>query len=136
VRHGEGVVEAARDVEGADEVTARAAMDNRELGAFGACQAVDDLVDRPVPTDRDEQACSARDRFTGEVGQVSGPLGEERVAAQPALVRRARDLRPAAAGGPVVRGRIDQEDGLGANASEAPLAVPLSGRTGFARASV
>jgi hypothetical protein len=88
-----------------------------ELGVVRPSEAVDDLVDRAVAADGDEQARAGGNRIAGEVGQVSGPLGEERVATQATLVRGPRDLGPAAAGRPVVGGGIDQEDGLGANAS-------------------
>jgi hypothetical protein len=66
-------------------------------------------VHRPVAADRDEQVGVGR-RFAGELGQVPGPLREQRVAAQSRRGRAVRELRPAAAGGAVLGGGVDQED--------------------------
>jgi hypothetical protein len=67
-------------------------------------------VDGPVAADGDEQVrvCGG---FAGERRQVPGPLRQQRVAAQPGCGRTVRELRPAAAGGAVLGGRVDQEDG-------------------------
>jgi hypothetical protein len=116
VRHGQRVLELARDPERAREVAAGSAVDDCELGALGAGEAVDDLVDRSVAADGNEQACAAGNGSSGEVGEVPGPFREERVALQAASGRDARDLGPAAAGASAVGGRVDEEDGFAANA--------------------
>jgi hypothetical protein len=69
-----------------------------------------------------------------ELGELARPLGEERVAAQAQRRGSVRELGPAPAVGAVLRRGVDEKDGV-AN-GEAPLAVPSSGRSGFARVAV
>ena len=106
-----------RDAERAHEVAAGAAVDDRKLDALEARDAVDDLVHGSVPADGDEQARASRRSLTGEVDEVPGPLGDEGIAAQAALGREPRDLRPALPGRAVVGRRVDEEGGL---ANESP----------------
>jgi hypothetical protein len=47
-----------------------------------------------------------------QLGELTGPLGEQRVASQSEGPGAVRELGPAAAGGAVLGGRIDEEDGL------------------------
>ena len=113
----ERLLEAVRNVERAHEVAAGAAMDDRELDAFEARDAVDDLVHGSVTTDRDKQASASRGGLLGEVDEVARALGKKCVAGHAPFGCRPRDLRPALAGGAVVGRRVDQEDGL---ANESP----------------
>ena len=91
-----------RDDVGANEVAAGPAWNDRELDARPPCDSIDDLVDRAVPADDDEQLGAVFGRLPGELGQLAGPLGEERVAGQPRGRRAVRDFRPASAGRAVV----------------------------------
>jgi hypothetical protein len=90
---------------------------DRELGVLGADETVDDFVDGSVTSDGDEEANSFPRGFARQIGQVAGPLREERVATDPALRGCPGDLRPAPSGRPVVGRRVDEEDRLSANAS-------------------
>jgi hypothetical protein len=72
-------LELARNLVGTDEVPAGAARDHRQLD-IEAGDAVCDLVQGAVPTDRDEQVGVGRG-LTRELGQVPGALREQRVAA-------------------------------------------------------
>ena len=101
--------ETMRDAERAHEVAAGAAVDDRELDAVDACDAVHDLVHGPVAADCDEQARAPRPQLSGEVREVLGPLREERVAGQAPIGGEPRDLGPALPGGAVVGGRVDEE---------------------------
>ena len=78
-----GIVEARRDVVRPAEVLARPARKDRDL-RFGAGDPVDDLVERPVATDHDEQpalgGCGAR-----KLRQMPGRLRQELVAVEPEL---------------------------------------------------
>jgi len=100
-----------RDPERADEVAAGAAVHDRELYALDPGDSVHDLVHGPVPAHCDQQASSFRRGLMRELREVLGPLRQERVADQAAFAGEPGDLRPALAGRPVVRGRVDQEDG-------------------------
>jgi hypothetical protein len=66
-------------------------------------------VHGPVPADGDEQR-RAGPGLARELGQVPGPLGEERVALQPERGRLVRQLRPAPPGRTGLGRRVDQED--------------------------
>jgi hypothetical protein len=66
-------------------------------------------VHGPVSADGDQQV-GLGGRFARELGEVPGPLGKERVAAQPQRGRPVGELGPAAAGGAVLGGRVDEED--------------------------
>jgi len=90
-------------------------VDNCQLDALNACDAVHDLVHGPVAADRDEQPRAAGRCLAREVDEVAGPLGKECVADQAVLGCKVGDLGPALAGRAVVGGRVDEEDGLGAN---------------------
>ena len=116
VRDRQRVFDAMRDSERAHEVAAGAAVDDGQLDVVGARQPVDHLVHRAVAADRDEELGAARGGFPGEIRQVSRSLRQERVSAQATIGGQPRDLGPSLAGASVVRGRVDQEDGLGANA--------------------
>jgi hypothetical protein len=87
-------------------------VDDCELDALEARDAVHDFVHGSVSADRDEQARASRGSLAGEVDEVARPLGEEGVAGQPALGREPRDFRPALPGRAVVGGRVDEEGGL------------------------
>ena len=63
-----------RDVERADEVSAGASVDDGELDAVEPRDAVDDLIDRAIPADGDEQARTSGGSVSGEVGEVTRPL--------------------------------------------------------------
>ena len=113
----DGRVELARNAVAAREIHAGAEGDHRELRAVGLRkgeQAVCDLVHRSVTADGDDLpravGCGLRD----ELGEVTRPLREERDAVETQLGRPVGELRPAPPGGTVVRGRVDEEDGLSA----------------------
>jgi hypothetical protein len=72
------VVELRRDLVGAAKVHARAERDRREVDAASG-NAVDDLVQRAVATNRDDELRASLDGFACEVDQVAGALREERV---------------------------------------------------------
>ena len=76
-----------------------------------AHEPVHDLVQRPVAADRDDELAPSRAALLGELDQVAGALGEERLALEPELRGAVRELRPALAGDAVVRRRVDEEDG-------------------------
>ena len=103
-------LELVRDPERADEVAAGAAVHDRELHPVDPCDPVHDLVHRAVPADGDQQAGALRRGLARELCELLGPLRDERVAGQAALAGEPGDLRPALAGRPVVRGRIDEEN--------------------------
>jgi hypothetical protein len=67
-------------------------------------------VDGPVAADDDEQVGTSGDGIPGQLDQVARTLREERFSREPALGRGVGDLRPAAPGGPVLGGRVDEED--------------------------
>jgi hypothetical protein len=83
-----------------------------ELYAVDSRDPVHDLVHRPVPADGDQQAGALRGSLARQLGKVLWALRDERIAGQAALAGEPGDLGPALAGGPVVRGRIDEERGL------------------------
>jgi hypothetical protein len=93
----------------AREVHSGAAHHQRELDV-APDHAVDDLVERAVAADDDEQPCAAVDRASRKLRQVSGRIGEERVADKALRGRRVRDLRPALARRAVRRRGVDEED--------------------------
>ena len=64
-------LDAVRDAEGAHEVAAGAAVDDRKLDALEGRDAVDDLVHGAVAADGDEQARASRRSLTGEVDEVA-----------------------------------------------------------------
>jgi hypothetical protein len=109
-RHGDGLLELARDAERAHEVAAGAARDQGEVDVQTG-EAVGDLVDRPVAADGDDQV-GVRRRLASELGQVSRPLGEERVAVQAERGRLVGELRPASSRRAVLGRRVDEEDGV------------------------
>ena len=95
-------------------------MDDRKLDALDALDgrdAVDHLVHGSVSADGDQQARASRRSLCGKVDEVPGPLGDEGIAAQAALGREMRDLRPALPGRAVVGRRVDEE---GVFANESP----------------
>jgi hypothetical protein len=96
----------------AGEVHPRAERDHRQLRsvALQCEQPVGDLVQRSVAADRDDLFRAVAGRLGDELREMTGAFGEERDALEAALRRAVRDLRPAAPGGPVVGGRIDEED--------------------------
>jgi hypothetical protein len=101
---------------GPHEVHAGSERDRRELRRPArADDAVRRLVERPVAAGGDDEAGAGARRLLGELDQVAGTLGEERLALEPELRGAVRELRPAAAGGAVARRRVDEEDGAGAN---------------------
>jgi hypothetical protein len=100
-----------RDAVGADEVPAGSAWDDRKLDPGAPCNSVDDLVDRAVPADGDEQVSAVVGRLPCELCELARPLGEERVPGQPGGRSTIGDLRPAPSGGAVVCSRVDEEDG-------------------------
>jgi len=61
-----------------------------------------------VAADRDEEL-GVRGGLASELGQVSRAFREQRVAAQPECRGSVRELRPAASGGAVLGGRVDEE---------------------------
>jgi len=87
-------------------------MDDRELDAFDAGDAVHDLVHRPVSADGHDQTRASGRCLVRKLGQVLRALGEERVAGQAAVGRAAGDLGPALPGLASVGGRVDQESRL------------------------
>ena len=102
-----------RDPERAHEVTARAAWDHGH-GWFlvEPVEAVDDLVNRAVAADDDEQLGATLHGLPGELSEMTAPLAEERVPLEPDAGRHVGDLRPAAPGRAVRRCRIHEEDGV------------------------
>jgi hypothetical protein len=95
-----------------DEVHARAERDHRQLGRRARAQdAVDGLVQGAVAADGDDERRAAARGALGQLDQVPRALGEERLAGEPELCGAVRELRPALAGGAVVRRRVDEEDG-------------------------
>jgi hypothetical protein len=97
---------------GADEVPAGAARDDRELDVPRLGDTVYDLVDGSVAADRNQERRALGDRTARQLGEVAGPLREQRLAAQAALGCEVGDLRPALPRRAVVGRRVDQEDGL------------------------
>jgi len=65
-------------------------------------------VHGPVPADCDEEV-GVRSGLSRELGQVPRALREQRIAAQPERRGPVRELRPAASGGAVLGGRVDEE---------------------------
>jgi hypothetical protein len=61
-----------------------------------------------VPADRDEEV-GIGGGLARELGQVPRALREQRIAAQPERGGAVRELRPAASGGAVLGGRVDEE---------------------------
>ena len=82
-RHVDGVFRSARDPLRAREVPARAARDHRDLDV-ALRDAVRDLVHRAVAADDDELRRAAVDRFSRELRQMAGALGEQRIAGEAA----------------------------------------------------
>ena len=80
----------------------------------GAHEAVDDLVQRAVAADRDDELGAVARRALGELDQMARPLGEERLAGEAELRGAVRELRPALPGDAVVGRRVDEEDGANA----------------------
>ena len=74
----------------------------------------------PSPPTTTSSVAPSIDRLACELGQLAGPLGEERVPGQPEGGGAMCDLRPAATGRPTGRGRVDEEDGAGANGRGRP----------------
>jgi len=73
-------------------------------------------VHRAVASDDDELRRTVGGRLCGQLAQMAGPLGEERVARQAEGGSAASQLGPATASGATGRSRIDEEDGArGAN---------------------
>jgi hypothetical protein len=95
----------------AHEVHPRADRDRRQLRlAARADESVRDLVQRPVAADRDDEGRAVARRALGQLDQVLGALGEERLALEPEVRRAVRERRPALARDAVVRRRVDEED--------------------------
>src|SRR5205823_9014409 len=81
-RHLERGVEATGDPEAAGEVLARAEREDGQLDGLsesGLKESVCDLVHRSVASDDDELSRTAGSRLCGQLAQMAGPLGEERV---------------------------------------------------------
>src|SRR5207247_2333989 len=104
------VLEAGRYAVRPAEVHSGAERDRRELGV-AARDPVHDLVQRSVAADSDDEPCAVGDRLPGELDQVSGPLREQRLAAETEQLGAAGELGPALTGRAVRRRRVDQEDG-------------------------
>jgi hypothetical protein len=99
----------------ADEVHPGAEWDRRELGGRArAHQPVHHLVEGAVAADRDDERGAVAGRPLGQLDQVAGPVGEERLALEPELGGAMRELGPALAGRAVARRGIDEEDGRSA----------------------
>src|SRR5207244_7995805 len=95
-RDAHGVLEACRDVVGADEVHARAERDRRELSVRArAYEAVDDLVQRAVAPDGHDDPRAVSRGALRELDQMSRALGEERLPLEPEPGGAVRKLRPA-----------------------------------------
>ena len=86
----------------------------RAITATSTCSrahdAVGDLVHRPVAADDDEQLRAPGDRVPRELGQVTRPFREERVALEPEGRGPVGELGPAPARGAVAGRRVDEED--------------------------
>ena len=83
-RHPRRRRDVVRDPERADEVAARAAGDERDRRrVLDAGETVDDLVDRAVAADDDEQARAVERRLARELAEVPAPLAKQRVALEP-----------------------------------------------------
>ena len=78
------VVDLPRDPEGAREVPAGPARDDRDLRLSPEPgEAVRHLVHRAVAADHDEELRPVERRFAGELGEMSLPLAEERRSLEP-----------------------------------------------------
>jgi len=104
------VLELRRDPVRAAEVHPRPERDRCEID-IAAGDPVHDLVQCPVTADRDHERRAAVDRRARQFDQVSRPLREERLSAQPEARRPVRELGPPPTGRAVVRGRVDKENG-------------------------
>ena len=106
------MVEVLADAVGACEVPAGAARDQRQLDSVASSDPLDDLVDGPVSADDDEQRGALVRRPTGQVPELTGRVGEDRLATKPGGVSGLGDVRPPFPRLPVRRGGIDEKDGL------------------------
>src|SRR4029079_2642674 len=74
-------------------------------------EARGDLVDGAFSAHGDTETCAAWGRLSGELLQMPRAFREQDVPGEAQRLRPVGELRPAAAGRPVRRGGVDQEDG-------------------------
>src|SRR4051812_23791782 len=105
----ERVLRPLGDAVGADRVAPRAEGQDRQLRARGAArgEAVDDFVDGAVAAERADQLAPVGGGRAGQLDGMPGRLGERGLQLEAELAGARGDARPALAGRPVLRGRID-----------------------------
>ena len=122
-----GLLDLARDPEGADEVPARPARHDRDLRRLvEAREPVHDLVDRAVATHDDEQLRATRRGLARELGEVTLPLAQERVALEAGRRCAPCQLGPAPPGRAVRRRGVDEEDDAVVGRGQAVTVVSAS----------
>src|SRR5207302_1407232 len=131
LRHSDRRGQVAGNAQAADEVLARSAREHGEVDT--TCpptrhEAVHALVHRTVTADDDEELRAVDRRAGGELAEVPGRLGDQRIAAQPLRRRLPRDLRPPPPSRPVGRGRVDEEDDVSAQCFALAVAVASATR--------
>src|SRR5216683_7841059 len=103
-----------RDLEGSPEVAAGAERNHRQATRRGdgravVEEAVDDLVESAVATDRDDHRARLPDRAFGQLGRLVRPGGQDGLVAHPARRQPTGDRGPLTRGGTPARNGVDYE---------------------------